>query len=129
MARGWAARRARAKLPVKDKQALVDLLRAAIRAARDFLAARGIDLQAIRAAAEFNLVRLLDDAVDALLVNDETKRQYFLLAASVDRLFSAILPDRAPTSSGRAQSHRGHRRDDARRQRSGRYFRRDGRCR
>jgi type I restriction enzyme R subunit len=83
------------ELPVKDKQALVDLLRSAIQAAREFLTSHGVDLQAIRAAEEFNVVKLLDDAVDALFVNDDTQRQYLLLAGSVDRLFSAILPDKS----------------------------------
>jgi type I restriction enzyme R subunit len=88
------------ELPVKDKQALIELLRQAIQAGRAFLAARGVDLGAIRAAEEFNTVRLLDDAVDALLVNDDTKRQYLLLAGSVDRLFSAILPDKCANEFG-----------------------------
>ena len=43
---------------------------------------------------------LLDDAVDALLVNDETKRNYLTLADTVDRLFKAILPDPAANQFG-----------------------------
>jgi len=38
-------------------------------------------------------VKLVDDAVDAILVNDETKVRYLALARHVDRLYKAILPD------------------------------------
>ena len=37
--------------------------------------------------------QLIDDAVDAILVNDETRRRYLSLADTVDQLFRAILPD------------------------------------
>ena len=36
---------------------------------------------------------MLDDAVDAILVNEESKRKYIALAASVNKLYRAILPD------------------------------------
>jgi type I restriction enzyme R subunit len=45
-------------------------------------------------------VRLLDDAVEAILVNDESKRRYLSLAEKVDRAYRAILPDRAANEFG-----------------------------
>src|SRR5262249_22959980 len=42
-------------------------------------------------------IKLLDDAVEALIVNDEAKRTYLLLAAGAARLYRAILPD--PTAA------------------------------
>jgi type I restriction enzyme R subunit len=79
--------------PVKDKSALVDELKNAIEEANDFCAERGIDLEAIESSADFERVRLLGLAVDALLVSDDSKNRYLLLAANVRRLFRAILPD------------------------------------
>jgi type I restriction enzyme R subunit len=38
-------------------------------------------------------VKLVDEAVDAILVNDETKGRYLAFARNVDRLYKAILPD------------------------------------
>jgi type I restriction enzyme R subunit len=96
--------------PVQTKQALVEQLQEAIQEARVFLADLGVDLDQIHQAEGFERIRLLDiavqtiapvdDAVDALLVNDDTKRQYLTLAANVDRLFRAILPDRAANKFG-----------------------------
>jgi type I restriction enzyme R subunit len=80
-------------MPVKAKQALVEDLRKAILEAREFMISRGITLDQVEQAEGFYLVRSLDDAVNALVVNDETKRQYLLLADRVDLLFHAILPD------------------------------------
>jgi len=40
-------------------------------------------------------VRLLGNAVEALIVNDEAKTQYLALANTVTRLYKAILPDDA----------------------------------
>jgi len=79
--------------PVKDKSALVDELKGAIEEATDFCAERGIDLEAIEAAEAFERIKLLDDAVDSLVVSDDSKARYLLLAANVSKLFKAILPD------------------------------------
>ena len=38
-------------------------------------------------------MKLVDEAVDAILVNDETKGRYLAFARNVDRLYKAILPD------------------------------------
>src|SRR5262249_1001130 len=37
----------------------------------------------------------LDDAVEALVVNDDAKRKFLLLASNVAKLYRAILPDQA----------------------------------
>lgn len=88
------------ELPVEDKQKLVEALRKAIEDARAFLLARGINLERLQRGEAFGRVRGLDDAVDALLVNDQTKKEYLNLAGAVDRLFGAILPDKAANEFG-----------------------------
>lgn len=79
--------------PVKDKQELVELLRGSITSAEEFCAERWVDLPAIREAAGFTRVKLLDDAVEAIVENDESKEQYRSLTNNVTRLYKAILPD------------------------------------
>ena len=79
--------------PVQDKAALVSQLALAIADATAFLVDHGVSAGAIIAAGGFDRVRLVDDAVEAVLVNDEAKAHYLALAAQVDRLYRAVQPD------------------------------------
>jgi type I restriction enzyme R subunit len=79
--------------PIAAKDALVEELREAIAAATAFCTGLGIDLAAIQAARGFERISLMDDAMNAILVNDDTRRAYLSHAVTVDRLFRAILPD------------------------------------
>ncbi len=81
--------------PVRGKGELVALLKQAIDAATAFCTEQGINPQSIISAVGFARVKLLDDAVAAILVNDETKRKYGLLAEDVARMFKAVKPDPA----------------------------------
>ena len=91
------------ELPVEVKAALVNELREAIKGTKEFLAQHHVRLGDIQSAEGFLRVRLLDEAVkaivpledtaDALLVNDDTKQQYLSMANKVELLFQAILPD------------------------------------
>jgi type I restriction enzyme R subunit len=91
------------EMPVEVKAALVDELRDAIGETKAYLAEHHVHLGGIQSAEGFLRVRLLDEAVraiipldaaaDALLVNDDTKQQYLSLANKVELLFQAILPD------------------------------------
>lgn len=44
--------------------------------------------------------KLLDDAIDAILVNEASKRKYLALATRVNKLYRAILPDPEATKFG-----------------------------
>ena len=79
--------------PIKDKEALIGLLKEAQAAATGFCTEQGIDLAQIQAADGFARIKLLDDAVEAVLVNDDTKKKYLSHADNVDQIFQAILPD------------------------------------
>lgn len=81
--------------PIKEKGVLVEQLRQAIAETTAFCIKRGVDLDELQAAKAFERVRLLDDAVEALLVNDESKKKYLSLAGTVDNLYKAVLPDSA----------------------------------
>jgi type I restriction enzyme R subunit len=81
------------EMPVQDKNRLVDALRTSIKNAASFLRERAVDIRKIQAASGFRRVKFLDDAVEAVIVNDETKRKYLGMASEVAALFKAILPD------------------------------------
>jgi type I restriction enzyme, R subunit len=79
--------------PIQDKSALVELLRKAIEEVLAFCSERGIDPGRIQGVSGFERIKLLDDAVEAIVGNDERKRRYLQLAANVVNIFKAILPD------------------------------------
>ncbi len=81
--------------PIHDKSELVRQLREAISTATAFCLERKIDPAKIRDARGFEREKLKEDAVAALVVNDETRRQYLNLAAAVNALFKSLLPDAA----------------------------------
>lgn len=79
--------------PVQDKDELVELLQEAIDDATEYCRERSIDVARMLATSGFERVRLLDDAVDAILINDESKKRFISLASYVIRVYKAILPD------------------------------------
>jgi type I restriction enzyme R subunit len=80
--------------PVKDKSALIEQLRGAIAETLAFCAGKGIQLNKLDTTKDaFERTRLWNDAVEAILVNDESKRTFFSLVGYVTRLYKAILPD------------------------------------
>ncbi|MDI6784591.1 MAG: DUF3387 domain-containing protein [bacterium] len=79
--------------PVADKSALVEQLRGALSELTAFCEGKNIKLDAIWQTEGLNRVALLDDAVDAILVTDDSKKRYLLMAGNVIRLYKAILPD------------------------------------
>lgn len=80
--------------PVEDKAALVAALRQALEETRDLCQEQGVALSVIRAADGFTRIGLLDDAVEALVTSEETKRRYVDMANTVERLYKAVLPDK-----------------------------------
>jgi len=83
--------------PVKDKSVLVAQMKEAIAATTSFCAECGVDLSNLQAAPGFERVKLLDDAVESILVNDDSKKKYLALAGNVAKIYKAILPD--PTAN------------------------------
>lgn len=90
---GVAGRVAEGEMPVKDKAALVEQLQAAVDEATAFLDEHRVDVSAIMAAQGFERVKLLDDAVDAIVATDESKNRYHSLVVWTDRLYRAVQPD------------------------------------
>jgi type I restriction enzyme R subunit len=82
--------------PVQAKAALVDELRSAIDLTLQFCTERGINFDEIQTTAEsFARTKLWNDAVEAILINDDSKQRYLALTQNVNKLYKAILPDPA----------------------------------
>ena len=79
--------------PIHDKSKLVELLKEAINECRAFCSNIGVDLAAIETAEPLHQIRMIDGAMNSILINDQTKRDYRQLAGRVLRLFKAIMPD------------------------------------
>ncbi len=79
--------------PIRDKSELVRELSEAIAATTAFSLERQVDPAAIRDARGFDREKLKEDAMAAMVINDETRRQYLNLAGTVDKLFKSLLPD------------------------------------
>jgi len=81
------------EVPVEEKGALVDAVRAAVDDLRAFAAERDVDLDALGRLKGFELVAAGKRTVEMLMVDDDEKIAFLSRAALVDRLFKAILPD------------------------------------
>jgi type I restriction enzyme R subunit len=79
--------------PVKAKAELVAMLKTAIAQTIQFLKEVGVEAEPVIAAKGFERVKLLDEAVDAVLVNDTTKKRFINLSNTINRIYKAILPD------------------------------------
>ena len=79
--------------PIQDKAKLVAALETALNEAVAFAEGHGVDVDAVVQAPVLRRIALTDDAKEALLENDETKRRFLGLEAQVDKLFKAVLPD------------------------------------
>jgi type I restriction enzyme R subunit len=79
--------------PVKPKEELIKELQKSIAETKTFCKEKAIDTDKIVRADKLEKIKLLDEAVDAILINDESKKRYLLLEANVRKLYKAILPD------------------------------------
>ncbi|MBA3960596.1 MAG: HsdR family type I site-specific deoxyribonuclease [Chthoniobacterales bacterium] len=81
--------------PVRDKTELVNELAKAVDAVVAFCAEHGVKIAAIEAATDMEKVRLIGDAVDALISPDPLRKQFLGHERLVRTLFQAIKPDPA----------------------------------
>ena len=83
--------------PIRDKSELVEELRREITEIKAFCVDLDVNLPQIDAVETEPLerIRQIDDAVNRILVNDETKQGYLQRAIQISRLYKAILPDPA----------------------------------
>lgn len=82
------------EMPVKQKSERVAELRDRIGEAVQFCDNLAIDLESILSSEGFQRMQLKQEAVEALLRDQETTQRFFILVRDVNRLFKSILPDR-----------------------------------
>ncbi|MEO0452398.1 MAG: type I restriction endonuclease subunit R [Pseudomonadota bacterium] len=81
--------------PIKDKVALVEHLKTLVSEARGFCEKSGASLDTVLRAPPGSMERLgaLQDAFEALVSPDETRKSFLRNAQAVNRVYKAILPD------------------------------------
>jgi type I restriction enzyme, R subunit len=86
---------------IRDKSELVAELENELGDLVSFAERWDVDLEALSNAQGFEFVALRDATVEALLIDDVTRRGYLQRSDAVRRLFAAILPD--PVAAGHAR--------------------------
>ena len=86
---------------IRDKSALVEELEDAVGELVDYARRWDVDLDALARADGFEFIAMRDQSIEALLVEDLTRRAYLEHTDRVRRLFAAILPDPAAATSAR----------------------------
>ena len=79
--------------PIADKSELIEKLRAAVAEITEFCRGLGIDLDNAQTDDAFQNIAQINEAMERILINDETKKRYLQLATNVTKLYKAILPD------------------------------------
>ena len=80
--------------PILDKQKLVEFLKNALKEASEFCTKLGVNLESIQNTDDaFQKVKQLGDAVDALIISEESKKTFLNMASKIARVFKAIKPD------------------------------------
>ena len=79
--------------PIRPKDKLITELETALSDIVDFCDAHDVDLHDLESAQGFEFIALQKAAVEALLVDEQTRRQYVALARRVRSTFKALLPD------------------------------------
>ena len=85
--------------PIQDVDALVDALSDAIDTVITLCSANGVDLIAMRDASGFAHVALRAAAIEALLVDEDTRTGFLAAARQARKIFKALLPDPAATAN------------------------------
>ena len=80
--------------PIRPKAELIAELDTALNEIIDFCDTHDIDLHDLEQAQGFEFIALQKAAVEALLVDEQTRREYVARARRVRKAFKALLPDR-----------------------------------
>lgn len=83
------------RTPVEKKSELIAMLKNATAETVDYCRQRGVDVDAILQTKTLERVKALKDAREAILVSDDSKKQFIALAGRTAIVYRAILPDPA----------------------------------
>lgn len=84
--------------PIADKAELVAGLHEAIRECAALCERYDVDLDELRVATAFEFIALRDASVEALLVDDDVRSAFLVIASRARKLFKAVLPDPVASS-------------------------------
>jgi type I restriction enzyme R subunit len=83
------------EMPIYDIEKLVEQLREISNINQDFLKSLGISMDMVKQADVPHLVKILDDIVNAIVKNNNTKSEFISNYNSFSRLYKAVLPNTA----------------------------------
>jgi type I restriction enzyme R subunit len=83
------------EVPIQSKERLVEALKEQITKINNFLKQHSVDYQEIIRTKGLKKIKLLDEAVSALVVNEETKKNFLATAGSAVKVYKAILPHKS----------------------------------
>ncbi|HYE32149.1 MAG TPA: type I restriction endonuclease subunit R [Methylomirabilota bacterium] len=81
------------RTPVEDKKELVEMLRKAVDGLVAFCKERGFAVDKLLQAEGLQKIEALTNAREAILVSQESKREFLASSNNIARLYKAILPD------------------------------------
>jgi len=81
------------KNPVKPKSVLLRTLEKEIIQTKAFCKKQNVNLDEIESVKSLEKIKLIEEAVDSMVKNEQTKNNYLAQANYVQKLFKAILPD------------------------------------
>ena len=84
---------AKVDYPVRSKEELLNEFEDVIRKIEEICNKESIIVNDIISANKLETIKLLDEAVDILLSNEETKKEYLSLVSIMRQLYKGILPD------------------------------------
>jgi type I restriction enzyme R subunit len=79
--------------PIKNKDELVTELEKALAEARTFCDAAGVDVDPISTVKGLDRVKLIGQAVEALIAPDDRRRGFFRVVSATVRAYKVLLPD------------------------------------
>ena len=79
--------------PVKPKETLIKELKDVIDRATKLCKQQGIDIEKIIKANKLNTIKLITEAVDIIISNEKTRKEFVSLTNLIKKLYKAILPD------------------------------------
>lgn len=79
-------------IPIQSKDKLVDSLKNQIKKMNSFFRRHSISSDEIIKAKGVKKIKLLDDAVSSLVINEETKKTFLTTAGSIIKIYKTILP-------------------------------------
>lgn len=81
-------------MPVIPKKVLVEELKKVLTDGEKFIEKYKISIEEIIKAESLEKLKLINQAVDILLISEETKNEYLEISNKIIRIFGAILPDK-----------------------------------